>query len=164
MTVGLIPCTLAHAEVLAALHSAAFAGMPDTPWAAESFAALLASPAVEGHLAMTAGDQPVGFLLWQGAVDQAEILTLGVLPETRRQGVAAALLRALIGHLSAGGVTGLFLEVAEENLAAQAFYTRNGFQQVGRRWGYYAPAAPGQSRRDALVLSLEMEEAARSRE
>ena len=48
----------------------------------------------------------------------------------------------------------MFLEVAEDNIAALALYHRAGFAAVGRRRGYYhrAGAAPV----DAQVLRLDL--------
>ena len=55
---------------------------------------------------------------------------------------------------AARGATRVFLEVAEDNLAARALYERTGFVEAGRRPGYYAAADGG--RRDALLLALNL--------
>ena len=52
------------------------------------------------------------------------------------------------------GAVRLFLEVAEDNVAARALYERAGFGQIGRRKAYYA--APDGGRTDALVLALDL--------
>jgi ribosomal-protein-alanine N-acetyltransferase len=45
----------------------------------------------------------------------------------------------------------MFLEVRPSNAKALALYRRAGFQQVGRRRGYY----PGENgREDALIMRL----------
>jgi ribosomal-protein-alanine N-acetyltransferase len=48
----------------------------------------------------------------------------------------------------------MFLEVAEDNLAARALYDGAGFAVAGRRRDYYGHADG--SRSDALVLRLDL--------
>ena len=72
------------------------------------------------------------------AADEAEVLTLGVAPEVRRQGIATDLLRAAIAEIRARGGTAMFLEVATGNTAARALYKKFDFVEVGRRRRYYA--------------------------
>ena len=129
------------AQALAVLHAEAF----DTPWSAETLAALLAQPGVLLEAA------PDGFVLVQVAADEAEILTLAVRPAARRKGVATALVETAARRAEAAGAGRLFLEVAEDNLAARALYARLRFEPVGRRPRYYArPQGPAV---DALLLA-----------
>lgn len=135
-----------HAERLAMLHAACL----EEAWPAADIAALLRQPGVFAALAV---DQaPVGFLLWRAVAGEAEILSLGVLPVARRRGIATGLLEAVTVSLLAAGVESLFLEVAQDNAAALAFYRRHGFAEVGRRPLYYRRA--GGHDADALVLKL----------
>jgi [ribosomal protein S18]-alanine N-acetyltransferase len=129
------------AQALAAIHAEAF----DAPWPAEAFAALLAQPGV--MLEAT----PDGFVLMQAAADEAEILTLAVRPAARRKGVATALVEMAARRAELAGAGRLFLEVAEDNVAARALYARLGFEPAGRRPRYYArPEGPAV---DALLLA-----------
>ena len=48
------------------------------------------------------------------------------------------------------GAEEAFLEVASDNLAAQALYAGLGWQEAGRRPGYYAPGV------DAIVMRLNL--------
>lgn len=132
------------ADVLASLHAACL----EEAWPSPDIAALLRQPGIFAALATDAA--PVGFMLWRVAADEAEILSLGVLPSSRRHGIATALLDAGVVSLLAAGVASVFLEVAEDNRAGRAFYRAHGFGEVGRRPRYYRRAA-GQSA-DALVL------------
>ncbi len=122
--------TALDAPVLAALHAASF---PD-PWSADSFAAMLSQPGVAGWLA---GDPPHGFLLARAAADEAEILTVAVIPEARRKGAGAEMLDEMLRVLGAGATRRVFLEVAADNAAARGLYARKGFIPCGRRPGYY---------------------------
>lgn len=143
------PVGPAHAAVLATLHAACF----PRGWSAESFAALLAGPGVDATLALSPeNDEPAAFLLTRRAADEAEILTLGVLPAARRRGAARALLDEAMTRLAGQAVVSLWLEVAETNLAALALYRGCGFRQAGRRPAYYE-TGPGRFE-DARVLAV----------
>jgi ribosomal-protein-alanine N-acetyltransferase len=75
-----------------------------------------------------------GFLVArQIAAGDREILNLAVRPESRRKGIAKALLETELSR--AKGVW--FLEVRESNSGAQTFYQHLGFQQVGLIRDYY---------------------------
>ncbi|MGE0269664.1 MAG: GNAT family N-acetyltransferase [Alphaproteobacteria bacterium] len=135
-----------RADVLASLHAACL----EEAWPAADIATLLRQPGVFAALALDAA--PVGFMLWRVAADEAEILSLGVLPAARRHGIATALLDAAVVSLLAAGVASLFLEVAEDNRAALAFYRTRGFGEAGRRSRYYR--RKNEQDADALVLKL----------
>jgi [ribosomal protein S18]-alanine N-acetyltransferase len=132
-----------HAAALAAIHATGFPR--DEAWGADAIALQLDLPGAFGLL-----DGRGGMLMGRVAADQAEVLTLAVAPEARRQGVARALLRAARAHAIACGCTALFLEVATGNAAARALYRGEGFMQVGRRRRYYA------DRSDAIVLRMNL--------
>jgi ribosomal-protein-alanine N-acetyltransferase len=130
----------AYAPVFAALHAQAF---PHEPWDEASFATMLAQPGMLGFL-----DERGGFLLLRIVLDEAEIITIGVIP--RRQGIATALMMQGIAAARAAGVAKIHLEVAEDNSSARALYARLGFTLTGRRKAYYATGA------DALTLALDL--------
>lgn len=131
----------AHAAVLATLHAESIA----PPWSADTFATLLGQPGVAGWIALEQAE-PVGLMLARVAADEAEILTLAVLPRARRQGIARDLMAQLVTWAATVKAARLFLEVAEDNVAARGLYERSGFTLVGRRNDYYAPG------NDALLL------------
>ena len=132
--------------IAAALHAASF----EQPWNETSIAGLLAMPGGFGFVAV-ADAQPVGLTIALATGEEAEILTLGVLPRFRRRGVGRSLLAAVTDRLARAGGARLLLEVAADNVAAQALYRDAGFREVGRRPGYYQRAS-GQAV-DALLLA-----------
>lgn len=77
----------------------------------------------------------LGFAIGWSVAGESEVMELAVHPEARRQGVGAALLRALIAAFGEGPT---FLEVRTSNVPAIALYEREGFQRVGQRRAYYA--------------------------
>ncbi len=88
-----------------------------------------------------------GFIFGTDVALEAEILNLAVRPQSRRRGIATALVYHLLRHWQLRHVQGIFLEARESNLAAINFYERLGFRQIGRRKKYYS-----EPEEDALVL------------
>ena len=127
---------------LAALHRRCFTH--PRPWTAREFAALLA-----GHGAFLCGGAE-GFALGRALAGEAELLTLAVPPEARRQGRGRALLAAFEAEALDREAAIAFLEVADDNAAARALYRGAGYVEAGRRPGYYATSRGG--RVDALLL------------
>jgi ribosomal-protein-alanine N-acetyltransferase len=74
------------------------------------------------------------------------IITIDVAPSERRKGLGGRLMNAMLDRLTSVGTAILRLEVAVDNLDAQAFYRRLGFSQTGRIRGFYL------GRLDALVM------------
>lgn len=125
--------------VIAALHVACFAdGLGGSVWSEAAIAKVLALPGAYGVLALAGlAPSPLGFVLGRAAADESEILSLGVPPAHRRQGVGRALVRAALAQARRDGAGRLYLEAAEDNAAAQALYGAEGFAVVGRRPAYY---------------------------
>lgn len=142
-------CGSEAAGVLAALHAEAFAGQSEELWTEKSLRELLLMPGALALLAMQGG-APVGFILLRQAADEAEIITLAVQPQLRRQGVARRLLTVGLAKVTGRGAQQCFLEVADTNIAARGLYASAGFLEVGRRPGYYRDAAGVP--RDAILM------------
>jgi [ribosomal protein S18]-alanine N-acetyltransferase len=128
---------------MAAIHAASFP--PSDAWGRDVFDLQLALPNVFGLL-----DRTHGLILVRVAADEAEILTLAVLPFVRRSGSGRALLLAATSIAAASGARMVFLEVSVMNIAARALYTDAGFVQAGCRKHYYSDGS------DALVLRLDL--------
>lgn len=88
-------------------------------------------------LGMNYNDKLAAFIIVSIAADQAEILTIATAKTARRQGLGRGLIDRAIEQLREQGTAELFLEVAEDNVAALALYREVGFQPIGRRPGYY---------------------------
>jgi ribosomal-protein-alanine N-acetyltransferase len=122
-------CDLA---VAAAVHAGSF----NDAWTESAIGELLAMPGSFGALACV-GDQPIGLVIALATGPDAEILTLGVLPDFRRRGVARRLVASVGERASSVGCERLLLEVAEDNVAARNLYRRLGFADIARRPAYY---------------------------
>ena len=79
------------------------------------------------------------------------MMNIAVTPQYRRQGVAQALVEALVAHLKERENISLTLEVRVSNAPAIALYNKLGFEQVGRRPRYYT-----NPREDGLILRKEL--------
>ena len=135
MSLSAIPLDRSTAPVAAALH--AVAGLHEA-WGEDAISALLTSPEVAGDLVVTRETRPRWvFVLWRVAVDEAEILTICVSPESRRRGLGRWLLDRAWDRARAQGAAQLILEVAIDNHPALALYKAAGFQATGRRPRYY---------------------------
>ena len=112
---------------LANLHQKCF---PNRPWSADDFRDLKNSGC---EIIMSEN----GFIVYRIAVDEAEIITIGVNPKMRRNGIASAMIGIIEKTLKNQGVKKLFLEVALNNEPAKKLYESMGFKVVGSRPKYY---------------------------
>jgi ribosomal-protein-alanine N-acetyltransferase len=134
----------------------------DEPWGRVGFGRMLSLPGAFALLARTTlqrGRVSVGFAVCQVVGEQAELLTLGVVPERRREGHGRRLLAEACQRSRQRGAGFMFLEVAEDNLAGQDLYKGFGFVVVGRRPGYYRNAMG--KRIAALTMRHEIERMAK---
>ena len=124
---------------MALIHAAAFP--PGERWGADALGIQLTLPGAYGFL-----DPAGGFVLARVAADEAEILTLAVMPDQQRQHIGTRLLAATMQEAQRRKAASFVLEVATGNHAARALYAQHGFIETGRRRDYYP------SGQDALIL------------
>ena len=119
------------------------------PWSRGNFTDSLAS----GYSAWTLRDNAgvlVGYFLLMFAVDEAHLLNVAVEGAIQGQGLGRFLLNQSCACARQLGMESMLLEVRPSNVRALDIYQRYGFEQIGRRKGYY-PAANSQ-REDAIVM------------
>ena len=140
-----------RAAEIATLHKRLF----DPAWDEQAVASLLEHPASTSLVAIAGEPKAsVGFIIGQLAADEAEIISVASAPDWQRAGLGRMLVEGLVRAARRGEAKRLFLEVADDNVAARALYRSLGFSEVGRRKGYYVRAnGPAV---DALVLSLNL--------
>ena len=142
---------LADLPAIADLQAACF---PEV-WGPEFLGRLLAQPGAFSLVAMDLG-APAGFLVARAVAGEAEILSLGVRQESRRQGLGSGLIRMAATRAATMGASQICLEVAVENEAARALYGGLGFHVVGSRPAYYH--GTGGVRGDGLILKRALSE------
>jgi len=145
MNVQISTCGPGSEGLLAALHARCFADF----WNEAEMAGLLASPGVSA-LVVEEDGEPAGLALIRVVLEEAELLTLGVLPGRRARGHGQTLLSAAEAAARKAGAVRLFLEVSHVNAPAAGLYTRAGYRQVGERKRYYRDGA------DARVLARDL--------
>jgi ribosomal-protein-alanine N-acetyltransferase len=137
--------TLDDVADLSAIRGACF----DKLWIESTFAEMLQRPKIICLIA-----PGVAYAMVQKIPPEAEIITIAVSPEHRRQGIAEHMLREICARLSAEGITTLHLEVSEKLIAAQKLYAKIGFAPSGRRAGYYLSSSG--ERADAILMQLSL--------
>lgn len=142
------PLDTRHAGALADIHAGAFA----RPWSVLEFERMLADHHVTADgLFVARRAEPAGFVLSRRIGDEAEVLSVAIAPDLRGRSCGRPLIAGHIESLARVGVRRIHLEVEEGNVRALALYRRAGFQEVGRRVGYYLK--PDGSRATALTMS-----------
>jgi ribosomal-protein-alanine N-acetyltransferase len=130
---------------LSRIHASSFS----KAWSTDALRELLEMPGAFA-LDLKQEGQAVGFVLLRMALDEAEIITLAIMPSARRQDLARSLLGAA-GQLALDrGAQSLVLEVDRTNEPALRLYRATGFREIGTRPAYYGTGRDGSG--DALVM------------
>lgn len=131
---------------------------PGIAYSRADLATFLAHPHCISVMAESTSGALIGFIIGEvrrkGEKRIGHLVTIDVAAAMRRKGLGSALLFAVERRLKEAEVSLMRLEVAVDNLGAQAFYEREGYQRIGRIAGYYM------GRIDALVMEKKLNEAA----
>jgi ribosomal-protein-alanine N-acetyltransferase len=107
-----------------------------------------------GHLYLAAVDE-TGVLGYAGLAlsppDEGWINNVAVRRDAQRRGIGRTLVSSIVDVAIRAGVKEVLLEVAADNIAAQALYAAFGFETIGVRKGYYQP-----TNTDAYVMRVEL--------
>jgi ribosomal-protein-alanine N-acetyltransferase len=142
---GISEARPADAPAIAAVHSASF----QRGWGEDEIQRLLLERDVVAQR-VTAGGKLIGFILSRVAAGEAEILSVAISRGWRGRGLSRQLLDLHLRRLAGIGTRSVFLEVGAQNVPACRLYRRAGFQEIGRRHGYYEDGAT------ALVLRRDL--------
>lgn len=142
---NIVPMNEHHVPQIALLERECFAD----PWSQQSIASELHNPLSLWVVAQE-GQTLLGYVGSQTCLDETDMMNIAVSPASRRQGVARALIEALVSALRERGSKQLTLEVRASNGPARQLYESLGFLQVGLRKNYYQ-----NPKEDALILRKE---------
>ena len=125
---------------------------PYSPWSTAQFKEEFSGiPTTRFMSVAEADNQIVGycgvFLPAPGV--EADVLTIAVLPDFRRQGIAREFMRQIEEWAKDRGASALMLEVERSNSAAIGLYKSLGYLQISVRMDYYGPG------QDAFVMRKE---------
>ncbi len=137
--------TQSEAEILTYIHEKCFPRY----WNRQAFTDFFAVKDTFAFL-VEEGAEPIAMTVYRVALDQADVMTIGVLPQWRRRGIAKMLVGKIISDCKDLGVKKLFLEVEDGNSAGLRLYEQYGFEHISRRKLYYKQLDG--SLTDALVM------------
>ena len=106
------------------------------PWTREQLMSQLTDDR-HRFLVAESGGALVGYIGMMFVLDEGYISNVAAAPPARRQGVASALISALIRQAEELSLTFVTLEVRQSNEPAKALYAKHGFVAVGTRKNYY---------------------------
>ena len=121
-------------ELFAALEAEVFA---EDPWTPYMIAEELSSPASRYWIAADESGDVVGYGGAKVGGDQADVMTIGVRPHARGQGIGATILGELLAWSREAGAREIFLDVRPSNEGAIGLYESRGFVEIGRRPRYF---------------------------
>ncbi len=96
----------------------------------------------------------LGYAFLTVGAGEAHLLNLAVEPTAQNQGIGRQLLAHVLARAPLMRIERIFLEVRPSNAAALKLYEEAGFNEIGRRPGYYP--APNNRREEAIVMALEI--------
>lgn len=138
----IVPMNPEHVSQIAQLEKQCFSD----PWSEKSIASELDNELACWLVAEENGTV-AGYVGSQTVLGETDMMNVAVHPDHRRQGIAEALVTALVSDLKRQGSHCLTLEVRASNEPAQKLYEKLGFEQIGLRRNYYR-----NPREDALIL------------
>ena len=130
---------------IAALEAESFTD----PWSEKDIFSIVCS---EGGICFTALEDDgvlVAYVFGRLIAPEGEIYRIAVRADRRQRGVGYRLLSYALKTERGRGLETTFLEVRSRNTAAISLYRAHGFEEVGRRTGYYQNPAD-----DAIIMLL----------
>ena len=107
------------------------------PWTLDQLRSQLSDERHVFLAAVDAGGTVLGYVGMMFVLDEGYISNVAVAPAYRRQGVADALIAALMRRAEELALAFVTLEVRAGNEPAKSLYAKHGFVPVGRRKNYY---------------------------
>ena len=86
---------------------------------------------------LSLSNQVIGICVFHVVLDEVQINYFVVNQDFRRRGFGSFFMRYLIKKCEKLNINKLILEVSQENIVAQKFYSRFNFRTVGIRKNYY---------------------------
>jgi len=118
-----------------------------SPWSYESLKKDLTQSKIAVYLVALRDRAVIGYAGMWNVVDEGHILNIAVRQDCRRMGVGTRMMSRLTASARRANMTGLTLEVRENNIAAREMYKKFGFKQEGVRKNYYSDTGE-----DAIIM------------
>jgi ribosomal-protein-alanine N-acetyltransferase len=124
---------------------------PYSPWSASQYKEEFSSPTRHFVVAVDQEQTIIGYAgVFAPGAAEADILTVGVVPEHRGRGIAKELMALITDWANAQGSTAMMLEVKTDNLEALGLYESLGYSRLNIRKDYFGAGL------DAQVMRLEL--------
>ena len=124
---------------------------PYSPWSASQYKEEFSSPIRYFVVALNEQQSIIGYAgVFAPGQAEADVLTVGVVPEYRGKGIAKALMALLTDWANAQGSTAMMLEVKTDNHEAIRLYESLGYLKLNVRKDYFGTGL------DAQVMRLEL--------
>ena len=124
---------------------------PYSPWSASQYKEEFSSPTRHFVVAVDADQNIIGYAgVFAPGATEADILTVGVVPEHRGKGIAKGLMALITNWAKEQGTTAMMLEVKTDNLQAIGLYESLGYSRLNIRKDYFGAGL------DAQVMQLEL--------
>ena len=147
----MITYRLANAFDLAIFVSLDKELFPYSPWSSSQYKEEFSSPTRHFVVAVDADQNIIGYAgVFAPGAAEADILTVGVVPEHRGKGISKALMALITNWAKEQGTTAMMLEVKTDNLEAIGLYESLGYSRLNIRKDYFGAGL------DAQVMRLEL--------
>ncbi len=124
---------------------------PYSPWSASQYKEEFSAPTRHFVVAVDDEQSIIGYAgVFAPGAAEADVLTVGVVPNHRGKGVARQLMELLTNWAHNQGSTAMMLEVKVDNTEAIGLYESLGYSKLNTRKDYFGPGL------DALVMRLEL--------
>ena len=124
---------------------------PYSPWSSSQYKEEFSAPTRHFVVAVDESRNIIGYAgVFAPGQAEADILTVGVVPEHRGKGIAKALMALITDWAKAQGSTAMMLEVKIDNPEAIGLYESLGYSKLNVRKDYFGAGL------DALVMRLEL--------
>ncbi len=124
---------------------------PYSPWSTSHYKEEFSAPTRHFVVAVDDEQSIIGYAgVFAPGAAEADVLTVGVVPNHRGKGVARQLMELLTNWAHNQGSTAMMLEVKVDNAEAIGLYESLGYSKLNTRKDYFGPGL------DALVMRLEL--------
>ena len=124
---------------------------PYSPWSSSKYKEEFSSPTRHFVVAIDAAQNIIGYAgVFAPGQAEADVLTVGVVPAHRGQGIARQLMAMITNWAKEQGSVAMMLEVKIDNFDAIGLYESLNYSKLNIRKDYFGPGL------DALVMRLDL--------
>lgn len=124
---------------------------PYSPWSSSQYKEEFSAPTRHFVVALDGAQSIIGYAgVFAPGGAEADVLTVGVIPDHRGKGIARHLMAMITDWAREQGSTAMMLEVKVDNAEAIGLYESMGYSKLNTRKDYFGTGL------DALVMRLDL--------